>query len=55
MYVCSIPTCGLLLILNLQLLNAYPINNGLTDTDVDILKVSVPKCFAGFQLHYVLM
>lgn len=52
MYVCTIPICGLLLILNLQLLSTYPISNGLTDTDVDILKVSVPICIAGFQLHY---
>ncbi|KAM6924809.1 brain natriuretic peptide-like [Xenentodon cancila] len=34
-----IPLCGLLLILNLQITNTFPISTGLTDTDVDILKV----------------
>nr|XP_029132526.1 brain natriuretic peptide-like [Labrus bergylta] len=31
--------CGLLLILNLQLITSYPISTGLTDTDMEILKV----------------
>ncbi|KAM4563001.1 natriuretic peptides B [Odontesthes bonariensis] len=39
MHLSSIPLCGLLLILNLQLSNTYPISKGLTDTDMDILKV----------------
>ncbi|XP_032376163.1 natriuretic peptides B isoform X2 [Etheostoma spectabile] len=32
-------SCFLLLILNLQLFSTYPISTGLTDTDMDILKV----------------
>ncbi|XP_031735038.1 natriuretic peptides B isoform X1 [Anarrhichthys ocellatus] len=39
MYLSSIPLCGLLLILKLQLSSTYPISTGLTDTDIDILKV----------------
>ncbi|XP_041654527.1 natriuretic peptides B [Cheilinus undulatus] len=35
--------CGLLLILNLQLIASYPISTGLTDTDMDILKVILHK------------
>nr|BAJ14104.1 B-type natriuretic peptide [Cheilopogon doederleinii] len=34
-----IPLCGLLMILNLQISSTFPISTGLTDTDVDILKV----------------
>uniref|UniRef100_A0A3Q3XHP0 Uncharacterized protein n=1 Tax=Mola mola TaxID=94237 RepID=A0A3Q3XHP0_MOLML len=37
------PVCGLLLILNLQLFSTYPISTGLTDTDMDILKVILHK------------
>ncbi|KAK9515889.1 hypothetical protein VZT92_026490 [Zoarces viviparus] len=39
MHLSSIPLCGLLLILKLQLSSTYPISTGLTDTDIDILKV----------------
>ncbi|XP_073327069.1 natriuretic peptides B [Pagrus major] len=39
MHLSSIPFCGILLILNLQLISTYPISTGLTDTDMDILKV----------------
>ncbi|KAM6982359.1 natriuretic peptides B [Tautogolabrus adspersus] len=39
MHLSSVPVCGLLLILNLQLITSYPISTGLTDTDMDILKV----------------
>ncbi|XP_071752487.1 natriuretic peptides B [Centroberyx gerrardi] len=39
MHLSSIPLYSLLLLLNLQHLSAYPISNGLTDDDVDILKV----------------
>ncbi|XP_070766769.1 natriuretic peptides B [Enoplosus armatus] len=39
MHLSSIPLCGLLLILNLQLFSTYPISTGLTDTDLDIFKV----------------
>uniref|UniRef100_UPI0037E7FE9F natriuretic peptides B n=1 Tax=Semicossyphus pulcher TaxID=241346 RepID=UPI0037E7FE9F len=39
MHLSSIPVCGLLLVLNLQLISSYPISTGLTDTDMDILKV----------------
>ncbi|XP_068589861.1 natriuretic peptides B [Cebidichthys violaceus] len=39
MHLTSIPLCGLLLILKLQLSSTYPISTGLTDTDMDILKV----------------
>ncbi|XP_071396709.1 natriuretic peptides B [Centroberyx affinis] len=40
MHLSSIPLYSLLLLLNLQHLSGYPINsNGLTDDDVDILKV----------------
>ncbi|XP_035508197.1 natriuretic peptides B [Morone saxatilis] len=39
MHLSSIPPCGFLLILNLQLFSTYPISTGLTDTDMDILKV----------------
>ncbi|XP_037627445.1 natriuretic peptides B isoform X2 [Sebastes umbrosus] len=39
MHLSSIPICGLFLILNLQLSSTYPISTGLTDTDMDILKV----------------
>uniref|UniRef100_A0A671X1H5 Brain natriuretic peptide-like n=1 Tax=Sparus aurata TaxID=8175 RepID=A0A671X1H5_SPAAU len=39
MHLSSIPLCGLLIILNLQLISTYPISTGLTDTDMDILKV----------------
>ncbi|CAG5986547.1 unnamed protein product [Menidia menidia] len=35
----SIPICGLLLLINLQLSSTYPTGKGLTDTDMDILKV----------------
>ncbi|XP_029362835.1 natriuretic peptides B [Echeneis naucrates] len=35
--------CGLLLILNLQLINTYPISTSLTDTDMDILKALVHR------------
>ncbi|XP_044068739.1 natriuretic peptides B [Siniperca chuatsi] len=37
----SLPLCGLLLILNLQLFSTYPIS--LTDTDMDILKVLLQR------------
>lgn len=46
----SSPICGLLLILNLQLFSTYPISTGLTDTDMDILKVSL-NTFKAW-LHY---
>ncbi|XP_034551189.1 natriuretic peptides B [Notolabrus celidotus] len=39
MHLCTIPVCSLLLILNLQLISSYPVSTGLTDTDLDILKV----------------
>ncbi|XP_054464611.1 natriuretic peptides B [Anoplopoma fimbria] len=39
MHLSSIPLCGLFLILHLQLSSTYPISTGLTDTDMDILKV----------------
>uniref|UniRef100_A0A667WSI3 Natriuretic peptide B n=1 Tax=Myripristis murdjan TaxID=586833 RepID=A0A667WSI3_9TELE len=39
MHLPSFPLCILLVLLSLQLLDAYPISNGLTDNDVDILKV----------------
>ncbi|XP_049920707.1 natriuretic peptides B [Epinephelus moara] len=39
----SIPLCSLLLILNVQLLSTYPISTGLTDTDMDILKVLLQR------------
>ncbi|KAM8753782.1 natriuretic peptides B isoform X2 [Acanthopagrus latus] len=39
MHLSSIPLCGLLLILNLQLISTYPVSTGLTDADMDILKV----------------
>ncbi len=40
MHLSLIPLCGLLLISNLQLFSTYPISTGLTDTDMNILKVS---------------
>ncbi|KAM3617017.1 uncharacterized protein V6R79_001143 [Siganus canaliculatus] len=43
MHLASIPLCGLLLLLNLQLFSSYPIATGLTDTDMDILKVILHK------------
>ncbi|XP_042348021.1 natriuretic peptides B isoform X2 [Plectropomus leopardus] len=43
MHLSSIPLCGFLLILNLQLFSTYPISTGLTDTDVDILKVLLQR------------
>ncbi|KAI3357338.1 hypothetical protein L3Q82_015483, partial [Scortum barcoo] len=43
MHLSSIPLCGLLLVLNLQLISTYPISTGLTDTDMDILKVLLHK------------
>nr|XP_046254064.1 natriuretic peptides B isoform X2 [Scatophagus argus] len=43
MHLSSIPLCGLLLILNLQLFSTYPIGTALTDTDMDILKVILHK------------
>ncbi|XP_049437768.1 natriuretic peptides B [Epinephelus fuscoguttatus] len=39
----SIPLCSLLLILNVQLLRTYPISTGLTDADMDILKVLLQR------------
>ncbi|XP_033485862.1 natriuretic peptides B [Epinephelus lanceolatus] len=39
----SILLCSLLLILNVQLLSTYPISTGLTDTDMDILKVLLQR------------
>ncbi|XP_068453240.1 natriuretic peptides B [Clinocottus analis] len=39
MYLSSIPLFGLLLILKLQVSSMNPISTGLTDTDMDILKV----------------
>ncbi|XP_071331085.1 natriuretic peptides B [Trachinotus anak] len=39
MHLSPTPLCGLLLILNLQLISTYPISTSLTDTDMDILKV----------------
>lgn len=33
--------CGLLLIFNLQQCSTYPIRTGLTETDIDVLKVSL--------------
>uniref|UniRef100_A0A3B4T7Q5 Natriuretic peptide B n=1 Tax=Seriola dumerili TaxID=41447 RepID=A0A3B4T7Q5_SERDU len=39
MHLSPTPLCGFLLILNLQLISTYPISTGLTDTDMDILKV----------------
>ncbi|XP_040919674.1 natriuretic peptides B [Toxotes jaculatrix] len=39
MHLSPILLCGLLLIVNLQLFSTYPISTGLTDTDMDILKV----------------
>ncbi|XP_029292164.1 natriuretic peptides B [Cottoperca gobio] len=39
MHLSSIPLCGFLLILKLQLFSTYPISTGLTDSDMDILKV----------------
>ncbi|KAF1389865.1 hypothetical protein PFLUV_G00051950, partial [Perca fluviatilis] len=36
-------SCFLLLILNLQLFSTYPISTGLTDTDIDILKVLLQR------------
>ncbi|XP_040007536.1 natriuretic peptides B [Xiphias gladius] len=39
MHLSPIPLCGLLLIFNLQLFSTYPISTGLTNTDMDILKV----------------
>ncbi|XP_070694953.1 natriuretic peptides B [Pempheris klunzingeri] len=38
MHLSSIPLCGLLL-LNLQMSSTYPISTGLTDTDMDVLKM----------------
>uniref|UniRef100_A0AAZ1XD17 Natriuretic peptide B n=2 Tax=Oreochromis aureus TaxID=47969 RepID=A0AAZ1XD17_OREAU len=35
--------CSLLLILKLQLTSTYPISTGLTDTDMDILKVLLSR------------
>ncbi|XP_038165321.1 natriuretic peptides B [Cyprinodon tularosa] len=43
LFLSSIPLCGLLLILNLEPSSTYPINTGLTDTDMDILKVLLQK------------
>ncbi|XP_037540383.1 natriuretic peptides B [Nematolebias whitei] len=43
MHPSSIPLCGLLLILNLQLFSTYPINTAFTATDMDILKVLLHK------------
>ncbi|MED6235553.1 hypothetical protein AMECASPLE_014877 [Ameca splendens] len=43
MFLSSIPLCGLLLILNLEPFSTYPISTGLTDTDMDILKVLLQK------------
>ncbi|XP_061592920.1 natriuretic peptides B [Cololabis saira] len=34
-----VPLCGFLLILNLQISSSFPVSTGLSDTDVDILKV----------------
>ncbi len=46
MHLSLIPLCGLLLISNLQLFSTYPISTGLTDTDMNILKVSDSEiCF----------
>ncbi|XP_074537100.1 natriuretic peptides B [Halichoeres trimaculatus] len=39
MHLSSIPVIGLLLILKLQLISSYPVSTGLSDTDIDILKV----------------
>ncbi|AWP09194.1 putative brain natriuretic peptide-like [Scophthalmus maximus] len=39
MHLSLIPLCGLLLILNLQQSSTYPVSTGLSDTDMDILKV----------------
>uniref|UniRef100_A0A3Q3MK52 Natriuretic peptide B n=1 Tax=Mastacembelus armatus TaxID=205130 RepID=A0A3Q3MK52_9TELE len=38
MYLSFIPLCSLLIV-NMQLINTYPVSTGLTDTDMDILKV----------------
>ncbi|XP_030590307.1 natriuretic peptides B [Archocentrus centrarchus] len=43
MHLSSIPLCGLLLILKLQLSSTYPISTGLTDTDMDMLKVLLSR------------
>uniref|UniRef100_A0A1A8JIJ4 Natriuretic peptide n=2 Tax=Nothobranchius kuhntae TaxID=321403 RepID=A0A1A8JIJ4_NOTKU len=39
MYLPIIPLCSLFLFLNLQLCSTNPIRSGLTDTDVNVLKV----------------
>lgn len=49
MHLSSIPLCGLLLILNLQLFSPYPISTGLTDTDMDVLKVSLQMSDCGCE------
>ena len=36
----NIPVYGLLVLLTVQLFSAYPITNGLTRSDIDVLKVS---------------
>uniref|UniRef100_A0A3Q0R2J1 Natriuretic peptide B n=1 Tax=Amphilophus citrinellus TaxID=61819 RepID=A0A3Q0R2J1_AMPCI len=43
MHLSSVPLCGLLLILKLQLSSTYPISTGLTDTDMDMLKVLLSR------------
>ncbi|XP_054912896.1 natriuretic peptides B [Poeciliopsis prolifica] len=43
MFLSSIPLCSLLLIFNLEPSSTYPISNGLTDIDMDILKVLLQK------------
>lgn len=52
MYLSSIPLCGLLLMLNLQLSSTYPISSGLTDNEMDILKVSLKKSDSETWLHH---
>ncbi|XP_051282064.1 natriuretic peptides B isoform X1 [Dicentrarchus labrax] len=51
MHLSSIPPCGFLLILNLQLFSTYPISTGLTDTDMDILKVIFQRLEESVSEH----
>ncbi|XP_068197189.1 natriuretic peptides B [Antennarius striatus] len=43
MLLSSIPFCGLLLLINLQLFTTYPISPGLTESDMEILQVILTK------------
>ncbi|KAM9856287.1 natriuretic peptides B [Aulostomus maculatus] len=43
MHLSSIPASGFLLILNLQLFSTYPISTGLTDNDMEILKLLLQR------------